>query len=204
MRTFTLMWHHHAVHMQIRVTVDLRIEFWPSIHVEDVFNSDLPAEGVTAEIVRTANNRDRFLCPLTNRPADTLFLREGVLGSRAGLNLGYSSQLSAHRAANAKHGRKQLDEERFRSSLRKYGIRQEQFLPARPVEHWREEFLKQCYELRYSLAMKGYLPAMMSYWKEYGIWDEAIEAPAILEGESRQAFLDDLSALRKYSSTCAR
>lgn len=200
-RVFTLVWNHRGTSLQVQLTVDLRCEFWPRVHVQDLFGSGLPVEGVTADIVTTANNRDRFLCPVTKRPADTLFLREGVLGSRAALNLGYSSQLSAHRSARAKSGPKLSDQESYLSLLRKYGMRGPERPPTHPLTLLKDEFIKRYYELRYHLAMRGSLSAMMSIWKDYGIWDQPVEAAQILKDDARQKFLDELAAIKLNRQT---
>jgi hypothetical protein len=195
-RDFILVWHHGPVHMQVRVTLDLRNDFWPRMHVRNLFGSDLPPAGVTAEIVQTGNNRDRFVCPVTSKPADTLFIRGGVLGSRSGLNLEYACQQWEHRSTRHKRARKALDRRSFALTLQDYGVAPERTIPASPYHQAKFNLIKLFYETRYELALRGNLPAMISIWKDYGVWDDPVEAPATLTGEKRDLFLDQLSEAR--------
>lgn len=196
-REFTLLWDHGPIQMQVHLTIDLRRAYLQRIQVRNLFGSDLPPNGLTADLIQTGNNRDRFLCPITKKPADTLFIREGVLGSRAALNLTYPCEEWSHRSARRKSLSKPFDQERFLSTLDKYGIPKRQFFGPSPEDIATARLLEQFYTARYQLALQGNWPAIKSIWDEYGIWDEPVEAAEILDGDARAAFMDELAQTRQ-------
>jgi hypothetical protein len=89
-----------------------------------------------------------------------------------------------------------LDRRSFALTLQDYGVAPERTIPASPYHQAKFNLIKLFYETRYELALRGNLPAMISIWKDYGVWDDPVEAPATLTGEKRDLFLDQLSEAR--------
>ena len=98
-----LLWDQHDPSIQVVVTVDLRPEHDPGMHIQNLMGSAIPRGGQTVQIVRSANGRMRFICPVTGRRADTLFIRGGLVASRQALHLDYASQIRGRNATRRKN-----------------------------------------------------------------------------------------------------
>ena len=163
LRCFTLKWDYQDVHTQLRVDVDLRPSFDRGIRVCSSVSSSHADVGQSARIITGKGKRLRFVCPLTGRLVDTLFMRDNVLGSSRGLRLNYPSQSAELRRARERSARFAPDPEahaRYRAAHERYQLSR---LDSRPLTPAEREELDHHIKVRLALlerALEGNVSAM--------------------------------------------
>ena len=201
-----LLWDQHSPPIQIVVTVDLRPDHNFAMHVQNLMGSKIPRGGQTVQIVRFGNSRMRFICPVTRRPADTLFLRDGLVASRQALHLDYASQMKGRNATRKKNSsikRNTKIEKQLYELLNKYEI--DAFRRRSPTPEQREalRIRIQLLQRRLERALAGHFPSARAFLLEAGWAQPQIKIPYIMQGDERDEFLASLADARLSQSSSA-
>jgi hypothetical protein len=194
--SYCLLWDQHCPSIQIVVTVDLRPEHNPGMHIQNLMGSKIPRCGQTVQIVRSANGRMRFICPVTRRPADTVFLRAGLVASRQALHLDYASQVrgrNATRRKNASIKRNLENQKRLYEILHKYEMDTARKRTATPEQRQETQMIIRVAQRRLEKALAGDTRSMISILREHGWGRPQIKIPEVMQGVEREEFLASLA-----------
>ena len=181
--SYDLRWNHELLDLNfvVRLTVDLRDRHRAGLELRMMAGRNAAIDQ-HARIVWTQTGRARFLCPLTEKRVDTLFIRDGLLGSRFGLNLEYAPP-RAKKGKLRPRDKAEIPDENFRN------------LPG-PRSFAKELLRKREALLNMNLlarALEGHGPSLKKYLQKFGGWaPPAHKVPEIVGDQLARQFAEEL------------
>lgn len=187
---FDLSWHHEGKDQSYYAKVDIRrgsicgIEIGPRASPNDL-------EAIwRARIYWTPSGRARFICPYTGDKVDSLFIREGFLGSRQALNLHYLARGDAGVLGPQINSGK-------RKTQKLLSTVSDSSAKARDQETVETVLLK--LKLGAELhckALRGHVPSKIALLRRLGWGVEFHGIPELMADNERSLFLEELRAAK--------